>query len=80
MFKTIFVFLIEVLLNNKDEVNIRSAKFNPYKLISIVFFAASVGLNILLIIKLERSFDVIDGMCPQFKVLMQNNLKKALEH
>ena len=78
MFKTLFVFLLSVFINNKEEIDIRSSKFNPLKVIVILAFNASIMLNVYLVVRVNNTIEKLELICPAFKQQMKISMDKFL--
>lgn len=68
IFKLIFEFLVSVFLQNKDEANFRSIKFNPLKLSMVGVFYVSITVNIFLINKFSKLAVLLAKACPSLQL------------
>lgn len=70
-FKLLEKFILPLLFH-KDEYNIKSSKFNPLRLIVVIFLVANLFFTFYLLKKITHIHDLIKKECPAF---IKNNLE-----
>jgi hypothetical protein len=65
MFLELFkLFFKNILPLSEEEYNVKSQKFNPLKVMTVVILVASLVFNILLVINLTKLYSKIEALCP----------------